>query len=53
MKVLQLTASQFLRPMGNGRTRPLLLGCEDAAGDEFEVVAKLRGTDMSAKMQLA
>jgi hypothetical protein len=53
MKVLQLTASQFLRPMGNGRTRPLLLGCEDAAGQQSEVVVKLRGREMSAKMQLA
>jgi hypothetical protein len=53
MKVLQLTASQFLRPMANGRNRPLLLGCEDAAGTEFEVVVKLRGREMSAKMQLA
>ena len=52
MKVLQLTASQFLRPMANGRNRPLLLGCEDASGKGFEVVVKLRGYEMSAKMQL-
>lgn len=53
MKVLQLTASQFVRPMATGRNRPLLLGCEDAAGNEVEVVVKLRGAEMSLKMQLA
>lgn len=53
MKVLRLTATQFLRPMSTGRNRPLLLGGEDASGNDFEVVAKLRGREMSAKMQLA
>ncbi len=50
MNVLQLTASQFLRPMATGRNRPLLLGCEDASGKGFEVVVKVRGREMSAKI---
>ncbi|MEA3207079.1 MAG: hypothetical protein QOE70_136 [Chthoniobacter sp.] len=53
MKVLHLTANQFIRPMSNGRNRPLLLGCEDAAGKQFEIVVKLRGREMSVSMQLA
>jgi len=39
--------------MATGRNRPLLLGCDDAAGNELEVVVKLRGREMSAEMQLA
>ena len=39
--------------MVNGRTRPVLLGCEDETGDRFEVVVKLRGREMTAKAQAA
>lgn len=53
MKVIQLVANRFLRPMATGRNRPLLLGCHDAMSKEFEVVVKLRGQEMSATMQLA
>lgn len=52
MKVLQLTATQFIRPMKNGRTRPLLMGCDDLAGNPFEVVVKLRGRQMAEKAQI-
>ncbi|HWQ90492.1 MAG TPA: HipA family kinase [Clostridia bacterium] len=53
MEILHLTASQFIRPMGTGRTRPLLLGAEDGDGKGFEVVVKLRGPEVSAKTQIA
>jgi hypothetical protein len=53
MEVLHLTASQFLQPMGTGRTRPVLLWAEDADGRVLEVVVKLRGPEMSAKAQIA
>ncbi len=53
MEVLQLTASQFIRPMSTGRNRPLLLGCEDGASNPVEVVVKLRGKEMDAKAQIA
>ena len=53
MEILHLTATQFLQPMGTGRTHPVLLGAEDADGKVFEVVVKLRGPEMSAKAQVA
>lgn len=53
MEILRLTATQFLRPMGVGRTCPLLLGAEDEDGKAFEVVTKLRGPELSAKAQIA
>ena len=53
MQVLHLTATQFIRPMKNGRTRPLLLGCEDSGANPFEVVVKLRGREMAEKAQIA
>ena len=53
MEVLELTATQFIRPMSTGRNRPLLLGCESAAGAKFEVVVKLRGREMTQKAQIA
>ena len=53
MKVLQLTATQFIKPMSTGRNRPLLLGCEDSAANSFEVVVKFRGKEMDAKAQIA
>lgn len=53
MEILHLTATQFLQPMGTGRTHPVLLGAEDADGNIFEVVVKLRGPEMSAKAQIA
>jgi len=53
MEVLQLTAAQFIRPMSTGRNRPLLLGCEDSAARQFEVVVKFRGKEMDAKAQIA
>ena len=53
MEVLQLTATQFIKPMATGRNRPLLLGCEDSAAQPFEVVVKFRGKEMDAKAQIA
>src|SRR5579862_3830219 len=53
MEVLQLTATQFIRPMATGRNCPLLLGCQDAAGRELEVVVKCRGREMTEKGQSA
>jgi hypothetical protein len=38
-----LTATRFEKVMGSGRTQPCLLVCENEAGEEVEVVAKLRG----------
>src|SRR4051812_2580314 len=53
MEVLELTATQFIKPMSTGRNRPLLLGCEDAAAGPFEVVVKFRGREMDEKAQIA
>jgi hypothetical protein len=53
MKVLELTAMRFIRPMSTGRNRPLLLGCENAGGDKFEAVVKFRGREMTEKAQIA
>src|SRR5687767_2572785 len=53
MEVLELTATQFIKPMSTGRNRPLLLGCEDIAGEPFEVVVKFRGKEMNEKAQIA
>ena len=53
MEVLQLTATQFVRPMSTGRNRPLLLGCEDSAANPFEVVVKFRGREMTETAQIA
>ena len=53
MEVLHLTASQFIRPMGNGRTCPVLLGAEDDGGNRLEVVTKLRGPELDVKSQVA
>ena len=38
-----LTAIRFQKVMGSGRTQPCLMMCEDEAGQEREVVVKLRG----------
>src|SRR5258707_261756 len=53
MHVLGLTATQFIKPMSTGRNRPLLLGCQSASGERFEVVVKLRGAEMNEKAQIA
>jgi hypothetical protein len=53
MEILKLAATQFIKPMLTGRNRPLLLGCEDTAGQMFESVVKLRGREMSEKTQIA
>jgi hypothetical protein len=39
--------------MGSGRTRPLLLGCENEEGENFEVVVKFRSRELSEKGQIA
>jgi hypothetical protein len=52
MEVLELTATQFIKPMSTGRNRPLLLGCENSLGDKFEVVVKFRGREMTEKAQI-
>ncbi|HUD82051.1 MAG TPA: HipA family kinase, partial [Candidatus Saccharimonadales bacterium] len=36
-----------------GRNHPLLLGCEDDAGEKFEVVVKFRGREMTEKARSA
>lgn len=38
-----LTAVRFEKVMTSGRSQPCLLVCENEVGEEFEVVAKLRG----------
>jgi hypothetical protein len=43
----------LLKPMSTGRNHPLLLGCENAGGDKFEVVVKLRGREMDETAQMA
>jgi hypothetical protein len=53
MQVLELTATQFIRPMSTGRNRPLMLGCEDRAANPFEVVVKFRGKEMDENAQIA
>ncbi len=53
MEILELTATQFIKPMSTGRNHPLLLGCENVDGDKFEVVVKFRGREMTEKAQIA
>jgi hypothetical protein len=53
MEVLELTATQFIKPMSTGRNRPLLLGCENEAAEPFEVVVKFRGKEMDEKAQIS
>ena len=53
MEVLELAATQFIKPISTGRNRPLLLGCENAAAEQFEVVVKFRGREMDEKAQIA
>jgi hypothetical protein len=53
MKVEVLAAVDFIKPMSNGRTRPVMLGCEDASGDRTEVVVKFRSRELTAKAQIA
>lgn len=38
----ELSATRFSKVMGSGRTQPCLMVCEDEAGEEVEVVVKLR-----------
>ena len=37
-----LSATRFSKVMGSGRTQPCLMVCEDEAGEEVELVVKLR-----------
>lgn len=53
MEILELTATQFIKAMSTGRNHPLLLGCENAGGDTFEVVLKFRGREMTGTAQPA
>jgi hypothetical protein len=53
MEVLQLTATQFIKPMSTGRNRPLLLGGENADAEQFEVVVKFRGRELDEKALIA
>jgi hypothetical protein len=53
LNVLSLTATEFIRPLANGRTRPLLLGCENKDGERLEVVVKLLGPEMAERAQIA
>ncbi|MBA3352998.1 MAG: hypothetical protein H0U23_11375 [Blastocatellia bacterium] len=52
MTVLEITATDFIPSLKNGRNRPLLLNCRDAAGESLEVVTKFRGHEMNEKSQL-
>lgn len=52
MTVLEITATGFIPSLKNGRNRPLLLSCRDAAGESLEVVTKFRGREMNEKSQL-
>lgn len=52
MNILHVTATTFIQPMKSGRNRPLLFGCEDASGKQIEAVVKLRGSELSAQMQM-
>ncbi|MEO8352872.1 MAG: HipA family kinase [Chthoniobacteraceae bacterium] len=52
MKISQVTAIGFLRALRNGRTRPLLLNCQNVLGEDFEVVTKFRGREMDGRSQL-
>lgn len=53
MEVLELIATRFIKPMSVGRNHPLLLGCENAGGEMFEVVVKFRGHGMDGRAQMA
>ena len=37
----QATAQEYIRPSRNGRTRPIMLACADAAGNEVELYTKI------------
>lgn len=52
MKVSELTAVAFVPSLRNGRNRPLLLSCQNSAGENFEVVTKFRGREMDERSQL-
>jgi len=52
MTVLELIATDFIPSLKNGRNRPLLLSCRDAAGESLEVITKFRGREMNEKSQL-
>lgn len=39
----EVTAVRFEKVMGSGRTQPCLMVCEDATGEEVELVVKMRG----------
>jgi len=42
----RLSAIEYVRPMGSGRTKPALLVCETPAGEAIKVVTKFsRGCD--------
>jgi hypothetical protein len=47
MLIPEITATRFEKVMGSGRTQPCLLACEDAEGNEVEVVVKLRHANLS------
>lgn len=42
MDLSNISATRFSKVMGSGRTQPCLMVCEDEAGEEVEVVVKLR-----------
>lgn len=39
----RLRPVEFIRPVGSGRTKPVLVSCEDAEGETIDVVAKFSG----------
>ena len=52
MTILQLMPVAFIPSLKNGRNRPLLLNCQNSAGESFEVVTKFRGREMDERSQL-
>jgi hypothetical protein len=48
-----VTATQFIRRTTSGRNGALILGCEGTDGQYCEVFTKLRGKEMTLKMQIS
>ncbi len=53
MEAVYLSATQFVRAMTTGRTRPLLFVAEDTDGNAHEVIVKFRRGDFTHKGQVA
>lgn len=49
----QITATRFIKPMGNGRTKPVLVECETEDGKTVTVVLKCSASTMEGVKNLA